>query len=40
MRSVAVSKGMQTVKLSSNKILQFLTGGAGYYKMSCITAGK
>jgi len=25
----AVSKGMQTVKLSTNKILQFLTGGAG-----------
>jgi len=26
---VAVSKGMQSVKLCSNKILQFLTGGAG-----------
>jgi len=26
---VAVSKGMQAVKLCSNKILQFLTGGAG-----------
>jgi len=24
----AVNKGMQTVKLCSNKILQFLTGGA------------
>jgi len=26
---VAVSKGMQAVKLCINKILQFLTGGAG-----------
>jgi len=26
---VAVSKGMHTVKLCTNKILQFLTGGAG-----------
>jgi len=26
---VAVSKGMRAVKLCSNKILQFLTGGAG-----------
>jgi len=26
---VAVSKGMQAVKLCTNKILQFLTGGAG-----------
>ena len=26
---VAVSKGMRAVKLCSNKILQFLTGGVG-----------
>jgi len=26
---VAISKGMWAVKLSFNKILQFLTGGAG-----------
>jgi len=26
---VAISKGMQAVKLCTNKILQFLTGGAG-----------
>jgi len=26
---VAVSKGMRAVKLCTNKILQFLTGGAG-----------
>ena len=26
---VAISKGMQAVKLCSNKILQFLTQGAG-----------
>jgi len=26
---VAISKSMQAVKLCSNKILQFLTGGAG-----------
>jgi len=26
---VAISKGMQTVKLCTNKILQFLTGCAG-----------
>ena len=26
---VAVSKGMQTLKLCTSKILQFLTGGAG-----------
>jgi len=27
---VAVGKVMRAVKLSSNKILQFLSGGAGY----------
>jgi len=26
---VAISKGMREVKLCTNKILQFLTGGAG-----------
>jgi len=26
---VAVSKGMQAAKLCTNRILQFLTGGAG-----------
>ena len=26
---VVVGKGMQTVKLCNNKILQFFTGGAG-----------
>jgi len=26
---IAVTKGMQTVKLCTNKILQFVTGGAG-----------
>jgi len=26
---VAASKGMRAVKLGTNKILQFLTGGAG-----------
>jgi len=26
---VAISKGLRAVKLCSNKILQFLTGGAG-----------
>jgi len=26
---VAVSKGMQAVKLCTNKIIHFLTGGAG-----------
>ena len=37
---VAVSKGMWAVKFCSNKILQFLTGSAGYAAFSCITAIK
>jgi len=36
----AVGKGMQTVKLCSNKILQFLTGGVRQRKLSCIIAVK
>jgi len=31
---VAISKGMQAVKLRINKILQFLTGGAGERKLN------
>jgi len=35
---VAVDKGMQAVKLCTSKILQFLTGGAGYRRLTCIIA--
>jgi len=34
----AVSKGMRAVKLCTNKILQFLTGGAGWRRLTCILA--
>ena len=37
---VAVSKGMWAVKLCTNKIFQFITGGAGYHKLTCIMAIK
>jgi len=37
---VAVSKGMQAVKLCTNKIVQFLTGGAGWCRLTCIMAVK
>ena len=33
---VAVSKGMRAVKLCTNKIRQFLTGGAGWRRLTCI----
>jgi len=33
---VAVSKGMWAVKLCTNEIVQFLTGGAGKHRLSCI----
>ena len=32
------SKGMQAVTLCTNKILQFLTGGAGQRRLTCIMA--
>jgi len=37
---VAISKGTRAVKLCINKIIQFLTGGAGYSKLTCIMAVK
>ena len=37
---VYVSKGMLAVKLYCNKILTFLTGGAGERRLSCIMAVK
>jgi len=36
----AVSKGMQAVKLCTNKIRQFLNGGASYHRLNCIMAVK
>jgi len=33
---VAVSKGMWAVKLCTNKIVQFLTRGAGKHRLTCI----
>ena len=35
---VAITKGVQAVKLCTNKILQFLTGGAGKRRLTCIVA--
>jgi len=37
---VAVSKGMWAVKFCTNKILQFLTGGASWRRLTCIMAVK
>ena len=37
---VAVSKGSRAVKLCTNKIPQFLTGGAGQRMLTCIMAIK
>jgi len=37
---VDISKGMSSVKLCSNIILQFLTGGASYHRLSYIMAVK
>jgi len=37
---VAVSKGMWAVKLYTNKLLQFLTAGAGKRRFTCIMAVK
>jgi len=37
---VAVSKDILTDKLCCIKILQFLTGGVGYLRLSCILAVK
>ena len=39
-RIAAISKGIWAVKLCSNKILQFLTGGATGYRLSHIMAVK
>jgi len=33
-----ISKDMLAVKLCTNKILQFLTGGAGWRRLTCIMA--
>jgi len=37
---VAVIKGMRAIKLCANKILQFLSGGAGLHRLTCIMAVK
>jgi len=37
---VAMNNGMWAVKLFSNKILQFLTEGTGYHRLTCIMATK
>ena len=37
---VVVRKGMQAVKLCTNRILQFLTGGAGWCRLTCVMTIK
>ena len=37
---VALSKGMRAGRLCTNKILQFLAGGAGQHRLTCVMAVK
>jgi len=37
---VSVSKGMWVIKLCTNRVLQFLTGGAIEHRLTCIVAVK
>ena len=37
---VVVRNGMQAVKLCTNRILQFLTGGAGWCRLTCVMTIK